>query len=75
MIINVVHLLLDECGPVLESVVPRAIRRMEQTGDYVRLVGMSATLPNYQDMATFPRVDESKGLFYFNASYCPCGLQ
>jgi pre-mRNA-splicing helicase BRR2 len=48
---------------------------MEQTGEYVRLVGLSATLPNYQDVATFLRVDEKKGLFYFDASYRPCGLQ
>ncbi|KAG9310011.1 putative RNA helicase [Chiua virens] len=75
MIIDEIHLLHDERGPVVESVVARTIRRMEQTGDYVRLVGLSATLPNYQDVATFLRVDESKGLFYFDASYRPCGLQ
>ncbi|KAH7882250.1 putative RNA helicase [Phlebopus sp. FC_14] len=75
MIIDEIHLLHDERGPVLESVVARTIRRMEQTGEYVRLVGLSATLPNYQDVATFLRVDDSKGLFYFDASYRPCGLQ
>ena len=48
---------------------------MEQTNEYVRLVGLSATLPNYQDVATFLRVDEKKGLFYFDASYRPWGLQ
>lgn len=75
MIIDEIHLLHDERGPVLESVVARTIRRMEQSGDYVRLVGLSATLPSYQDVATFLRVDESKGLFYFDASCRPCGLQ
>ncbi|KAG5219829.1 DEIH-box ATPase [Salix suchowensis] len=75
IIIDEIHLLHDERGPVLESVVARTIRRMEQTNEYVRLVGLSATLPNYQDVATFLRVEESKGLFYFDASYRPCGLQ
>ncbi|KAF8886795.1 putative RNA helicase [Infundibulicybe gibba] len=75
IIIDEIHLLHDERGPVLESVIARTIRRMEQTSEYVRLVGLSATLPNYQDVATFLRVDESKGLFYFDASYRPCGLQ
>ncbi|KAH8119267.1 Sec63-domain-containing protein [Phellopilus nigrolimitatus] len=75
VIIDEIHLLHDERGPVLESIIARTIRRMEQTGDYVRLVGLSATLPNYQDVATFLRVDEKKGLFYFDASYRPCGLQ
>ena len=75
IIIDEIHLLHDERGPVLEGVVARTIRRMEQTSEYVRLVGLSATLPNYQDVATFLRVDESKGLFYFDATYRPCGLQ
>jgi len=75
IIVDEIHLLHDERGPVLESVIARTIRRMEQTNEYVRLVGLSATLPNYQDVATFLRVDESKGLFYFDASYRPCGLQ
>ncbi|KAG2051380.1 hypothetical protein BDR06DRAFT_1010538 [Suillus hirtellus] len=44
-------------------------------GGYVHLVGLSATLPNYQDVATFLRMDESKGLFHFDASYHPCALQ
>ncbi|KAJ7063405.1 putative RNA helicase [Mycena amicta] len=75
IIIDEIHLLHDERGPVLESIVARTIRRMEQTSEYVRLVGLSATLPNYQDVATFLRVDESKGLFYFDSAYRPCGLQ
>lgn len=75
LIIDEIHLLHDERGPVLESIIARTIRRMEQTSDYVRLVGLSTTLPNYQDVATFLRVDQSKGLFYFDASYRPCALQ
>lgn len=68
-------MLHNERGPVLGSIAAKTIRRMEQTGECVRLVGLSATLPNYQDVATFLRVDEKKGLFYFDASYQPCGLQ
>ncbi|KAI0731785.1 Sec63-domain-containing protein [Fomitopsis betulina] len=75
IIIDEIHLLHDERGPVLESIIARTVRRMEQTGDYVRLVGLSATLPNYHDVATFLRVDPAKGLFYFDASYRPCALQ
>ncbi|KAH9830081.1 Sec63-domain-containing protein [Rhodofomes roseus] len=75
IIIDEIHLLHDERGPVLESIIARTVRRMEQTGEYVRLVGLSATLPNYHDVATFLRVDPAKGLFYFDASYRPCVLQ
>ena len=75
LIIDEVHLLHDERGRVLESVVAQTIQRMEQTSDYVRLVGLSATLPNYRDIATFLRVDQSKGLLYFDVSYRPCAFQ
>lgn len=75
IIIDEIHLLHDDRGPVLESIIARTIRRSEQTHEDVRLVGLSATLPNYEDVATFLRVDVKKGLFYFDASYRPCGLQ
>lgn len=74
IIIDEIHLLHDERGPVLESIVSRTIRRTEQTGDPVRLVGLSATLPNYRDVATFLRVEE-QGLFFFDSSYRPCPLR
>ena len=47
----------------------------EQRSEFVRLLGLLATLPNYEDVATFLRVDEKKGIFYFDVSYRPCGLQ
>ena len=46
-IIDDIHLLHDDRGPVLESLVAWTVRQMEQAGEYVRLVGLSATLPNY----------------------------
>ncbi|KDN46281.1 putative ATP dependent RNA helicase [Tilletiaria anomala UBC 951] len=75
MIIDEIHLLHDDRGPVLEAIIARTIRRMEQLMDPVRLVGLSATLPNYEDVATFLRVNPKKGLFYFEASYRPCPLK
>ncbi len=75
MIVDEIHLLHDDRGPVLEAIIARTIRRMEQLNEPVRLVGLSATLPNYQDVATFLRVNPSKGLFYFEAAYRPCPLK
>ncbi|KAI9745256.1 MAG: DEIH-box ATPase [Claussenomyces sp. TS43310] len=75
IIIDEIHLLHDDRGPVIESIVSRTIRRMEQTGDPVRLVGLSATLPNYRDVASFLRVDPLKGMFHFDGSYRPCPLR
>ena len=68
-------MLHDEQGPVLESLVARTVRQVEMTQEMVRLVGLSATLPNYQDVATFLRVDPEKGLFYFDSSYRPVALK
>ena len=75
IIIDEIHLLHDDRGPVLESIVSRQLRKMEQTGEHVRLVGLSATLPNYRDVASFLRVDPSKGMFHFDGSYRPCPLR
>jgi pre-mRNA-splicing helicase BRR2 len=75
VIIDEIHLLHDDRGPVLESIVARTIRNIEASRQLVRLVGLSATLPNYHDVATFLRVDRKAGLFYFDNSYRPCPLQ
>ncbi|XP_028032318.1 putative U5 small nuclear ribonucleoprotein 200 kDa helicase [Bombyx mandarina] len=75
IIIDEVHLLHDERGPVLEALVARTLRTVEQTREEVRLVGLSATLPNYTDVATFLRVRPEKGLFYFDNSFRPVALE
>ena len=75
LIFDEIHLLHDERGPVLESLVARTIRQMETTQEDVRLIGLSATLPNYRDVATFLRVKMDKGLFYFDNSYRPVPLE
>lgn len=73
--IDEIHLLHDDRGPVIESIVSRTLRRSEQTGDNVRLVGLSATLPNYNDVASFLRVDVDKGLHHFDGTFRPCPLK
>lgn len=75
MIFDEIHLLHDDRGPVLEALVARTIRNMETTQEDVRLVGLSATLPNFENVAAFLRVDMSKGLFYFDNSFRPVPLE
>lgn len=75
IIMDEVHLLHDERGPVLEAIVARTLRQVEATREMVRLVGLSATLPNYADVAAFLRVDPERGLFFFDNSYRPVPLQ
>lgn len=74
IIIDEIHLLHDDRGPVLECIVARTIRQIEQTKDNCRLVGLSATLPNYKDVATFLRV-LPEYLFFFDNSYRPVPLE
>lgn len=75
LIIDEVHLLADERGAVIESVVARLHRLVESSQRHIRIVGLSATLPNYKDVATFLRVDHSRGLFYFGPDHRPVPLQ
>ncbi len=39
-----------------------------------RIVGLSATLPNYEDVADLLRVQKDKGMFHFDNTYRPCPL-
>ncbi|VDM59111.1 unnamed protein product [Angiostrongylus costaricensis] len=74
VVIDEIHLLHDDRGPVLEAIVVRTLRQVEQTHDDCRLVGLSATLPNYQDVGTFLRV-KPEHLYYFDNSYRPVPLE
>ena len=67
VIIDEVHLLNEDRGRVLECIVARTILKMELLQKFIRFVGLSATLPNYYDVADFLRVKE--GLFTFDSSY------
>lgn len=40
----------------------------------IRIVGLSATLPNYKDVAAFLRVNLQTGLFYFDSRFRPVPL-
>ncbi|PVU91812.1 hypothetical protein BB559_003962 [Furculomyces boomerangus] len=75
LIIDEVHLLQDERGPVLESIVARTMRFVETSQSMIRVVGLSATLPNYIDVAEFLRVNLQVGLFYFGREYRPIPIE
>ncbi|ETN81065.1 hypothetical protein NECAME_08767 [Necator americanus] len=74
LIIDEVHLLHDDRGPVIETIVARTLRQVEMSQTGIRIVGLSATLPNYVDVARFLRVNLYKGLFYFDGRFRPVPL-
>lgn len=75
LIIDEVHMLHDERGAVIESLVARTQRQVESTQSLIRIIGLSATLPNYVDVADFLKVNRMAGLFYFDASFRPVPLE
>jgi activating signal cointegrator complex subunit 3 len=73
LIIDEVHLLNDDRGPVIETLVARTHRQVETTQRSIRIVGLSATLPNPADVASFLGVT-ANGLFVFDQSFRPIPL-
>lgn len=57
----------------MESIIARSIRKTEGMQQNTRIVGLSATLPNYRDVGACLRV-KKEGLFYFDQSYRPIPL-
>jgi len=82
IIIDEIHLLHDIRGSVLESIISRIMLSKISRNKYdyfsnqeIRLIGLSATLPNFYDVANFLQVNPKKGLFYFDSSFRPIPLK
>ncbi|KAG1753916.1 Sec63-domain-containing protein [Suillus paluster] len=75
LIIDEVHLLNEERGAVIETIVARTLRQVESSQSVIRIVGLSATLPNYLDVAEFLSVSRYNGLFFFDSSFRPVPLE
>ena len=75
VIIDEIHLLHDSRGAVLEALIARILRNNEETKSPCRILGISATLPNFKEVAVFLRVPLDRGLFFFDNSFRPVPLQ
>lgn len=75
LILDEVHLLDSDRGHVLEALVARTLRQVETSQSMIRIVGLSATLPNYIDVASFLRVNPQIGLFFFDDRFRPVPLK
>ncbi|KAJ2823499.1 activating signal cointegrator 1 complex subunit 3, partial [Coemansia erecta] len=75
LIVDEIHLLNEDRGSVIETLIARTQRQVESRQMMIRLVGLSATLPNYVDVSNFLGVNPHKGLFYFDSGYRPVPLE
>lgn len=75
LIIDEVHLLHEDRGSVIETLVARTLRQVESTQSMIRIVGLSATLPNFIDVADFLGVNRNVGMFFFDQSFRPVPLE
>lgn len=74
VIFDEIHLLHNERGAVLEALIARIKRHKQIEGEPIRIVGLSATLPNYRDVSRF--IDSPKsGTFFFDSSYRPIPMK
>ncbi|CDO91952.1 unnamed protein product [Kluyveromyces dobzhanskii CBS 2104] len=75
LILDEVHLLHEDRGSVIESLVARTLRQVESSQTMIRILGLSATLPNFVDVADFLGVNRNVGMFYFDQSFRPKALE
>ena len=74
IIIDEIHLLGEDRGPVLEMIVSRANFISRRTGQNIRLVGLSTAVANAQDLASWLNI-KSVGLYNFSASVRPVPIE
>lgn len=72
VVIDEIHLLEDDRGPVLEAVVARIFRNSEMEQSPTRIMGLSATLPNYRDVAVFIKAQH---VHFFDGTFRPVPLR
>lgn len=75
LIIDEVHLLHEDRGSVIETLVARTLRQVESSQSMIRILGLSATLPNFMDVADFLGVNRQVGMFYFDQCFRPKPLE
>ena len=73
VIIDEIHLLGADRGPVLEVIVSRMRYISAHTATHIRIVGLSTALANARDLADWLGIDEA-GLFNFPPSVRPVPL-
>lgn len=74
IVIDEIHLLGEDRGPVIEVIVSRTNFITSHTGRSIRIVGLSTALANAQDLANWLGI-KKMGLYNFKPSVRPVPLQ
>lgn len=77
VIFDEIHLLHNERGATLEALVARIKRHKQLEGEPIRIIGLSATLPNYEDVSRFiaPNEHIENSTIYFDSTFRPIPLR
>ena len=65
LIIDEIHFIKEEKGAVLENLLIYFKNNFKKKKDYFRTISLSATIPNFFDLAKFLNVSSLNGVFYF----------
>lgn len=77
VIFDEIHLLHNDRGATLEALIARIKRHKQIEGEPIRILGLSATLPNYKEVARFIAPDDpiEESTFFFDSTYRPIPLR
>lgn len=75
VIIDEIHLLGGDRGPILEVIVSRMNYISSHTNNKIRIVGLSTALANAQDLADWLSIKDREGMFNFKHSVRPVPLE
>lgn len=75
IVIDEIHLLGQDRGPVLEAIVTRTNFISSHTSNKLRVVGLSTALANAKDLADWLGIENQTGLFNFRPSVRPVPLE
>lgn len=68
LIIDEIHFLKEERGAILENLLVYFKKNSKKNKEYLRTISLSATIPNFYDLAKFLNVSIINGVFYFGPS-------
>ena len=74
LIVDEIHLLNEKRGSVLENTLMNFLIGFNKFKNLTRILAISATFPNFNDLGEFLKVSPSNGIFYFSKKYRPFKL-